>query len=336
MGDVFDALPDESRNKLRKRPQPQWIAPMLATLMEDDFSDPRWLFEHKLDGVRCLAFRRGRQLRLMSRNRKEMSGGYPEIVEAMLDQPADDFIVDGEIVAFDGPHTSFARLQGRMGLRDPRRARATGIDVYLHLFDLLYLSGHETTALPLIDRKDLLQRAIRFKEPVRYAEHVVGAGREYLAQACKEGWEGIIAKKIDAKYQPRRSRDWLKLKCINEQEFIVIGYTDPKGSRIGLGALLVGYYEDGHLRYAGKVGTGYSDQMLRDLRRRLALIEQESSSVHPRPPIRDAHWVQPKLVAQVAFSEWTRDGRLRHPRFLGLRADKPAKQVVREQPVRVE
>jgi bifunctional non-homologous end joining protein LigD len=332
MDKVFDVLPPATRRGLAEQPQPSWIEPMLATLTDRPFSDPGWLFERKLDGVRCLIFRHGESLRIMSRNRVDMTGGYPELVEAMACQSVRDFIVDGEIVAFDGPHTSFARLQARLGLRDPRRARATGVQVFLYLFDVLHLLGRDTTDLPLHERKRLLRAAIQFEEPVRYCEEVIGAGGNALARACREGWEGLIAKRMDGRYQPGRSRAWLKLKCVNEQEFIILGYTDPQGSRTGLGALLVGYHEDGGLRYAGKVGTGYNEQTLRDLREHLEQLEMPQAPVRPPPAVKNAHWVRPRLVAQVGFSQWTRDGRLRHPRFLGLRTDKPPEHVTRERP----
>jgi bifunctional non-homologous end joining protein LigD len=332
MDKVFDVLPPAMQKRLRRRPQPPWIEPMLATLTDRPFSSPGWLFERKLDGVRCLIFRNGASLKIMSRNRKDMTGGYPELAEAMSRQPALDFIVDGEIVAFEGSHTSFARLQARLGLRDPQRARATGVEVFLYLFDVLHLLGRDTRDLPLLERKKLLEAAVRFKDPVRYCEPIVGTGRDALAGACRDGWEGLIAKRMDSVYQPCLSRAWLKLKCVNEQEVIILGYTDPQGSRTGLGALLVGYHENGGLRYAGKVGTGYNERTLRDLREHLEQLELPQAPVRPPPAVNNAHWVRPQIVAQIGFSQWTRDGRLRHPRFLGLRSDKPARAVTRERP----
>jgi bifunctional non-homologous end joining protein LigD len=303
---------------------------MLATLTHDTFSDPAWLYERKLDGVRCLAFRAGERVRLLSRNRKPMNDTYPELVEALGKQACTDFIADGEIVAFEGNRTSFARLQQRLGVRDPDEARRTGVAVYLYLFDLLRLEGHDTTRLALHDRKRLLKRALSFGGHIRFTPHRVGAGEETLEEACRKGWEGLIAKRAASRYVHGRSREWLKLKCGNRQELVIGGYTDPKGSRVGFGALLVGYYEDGALRYAGKVGTGYDDAFLEAFGRRLADLERETCPFAREPRERGVHWVSPHFVGEVGFTEWTKDGRLRHPRFLGLREDKSPKQVTRE------
>ncbi len=303
---------------------------MLATLTHDTFSDPAWLYERKLDGVRCLAFRAGERVRLLSRNRKPMNDTYPELVEALGKQACTDFIADGEIVAFEGNRTSFSRLQQRLGVRDPDEARRTGVAVYLYLFDLLRLEGHDTTRLALHDRKRLLKRALSFGGHIRFTPHRVGAGEETLEEACRKGWEGLIAKRAASRYVHGRSREWLKLKCGNRQELVIGGYTDPKGSRVGFGALLVGYYEDGALRYAGKVGTGYDDAFLEAFGRRLADLERETCPFAREPREKGVHWVSPRLVGEVGFTEWTKDGRLRHPRFLGLREDKSPKQVTRE------
>lgn len=304
---------------------------MLATLTDEPFSDPDWVFERKLDGVRCLAFRDRSPVRLLSRNRKTLNDTYPELAEALERQPAQRFIVDGEIVAFKGRVSSFERLQGRLGLADPARARASGIPVFYYLFDLLWLDGYDTTGLPLRDRKRLLRAAIGFSGPIRYSEHRDGEGEKLYQEACARGLEGVIAKRAASLYVHRRSPDWLKFKCVAEQELVVGGWTDPEGARTGFGALLVGYYDDGALVYAGKVGTGYDDATLSQLGARLRrLTRAHSPFARGNPPSRATHWVQPTLVAQIGFTEWTRDGKLRHPRFLGLRDDKPARDVVRE------
>lgn len=306
---------------------------MLATLTDEPFSDDGWVFERKLDGVRCLAFRDGDEVRLRSRARNVLDHTYPELVDALLDQPVSRFVVDGEVVAFEGDRTSFARLQQRLGITDPARARRSPVAVFFYAFDLLHLEGHDTTSLPLRERKAFLRRAIEFEDPLRLSPHRNGDGRTFLEEACQRGWEGLIAKRADSRYVGKRSRDWLKLKCSARQEFVVGGFTDPEGARTGFGALLVGYYDGPDLVYAGKVGTGYSDALLRDLRRRLGDMETTTS-----PFVRDAirargvHWVRPELVAEVAFTEWTTDGKLRHPRFEGLRDDKPPADVVRESP----
>jgi DNA ligase D-like protein (predicted ligase) len=305
--------------------------PMQAKLTDRPFSDPAWVFERKLDGIRAAVRRERGEVTLTSRTGKPLTPAYPELVEALEAEPATEFAADGEIVAFDGSRTSFARLQGRMGIHDPRLARMSGIPVFLYLFDLLEFEGHDLTALPLRKRKGALRRAFSFHGPVRYTPHRNERGEELFAEACAKGWEGLIAKRADSPYRHGRSGDWLKLKCSFEQELVIGGFTPPGGSRQRFGALLVGYQEEGELRFAGKVGTGFSAATLADLGDRLEALEQ------PRPPFtrgtglpRVARWVKPELVGQFAFGEWTRDGKLRHPRYLGLREDKPAAEVVRE------
>jgi bifunctional non-homologous end joining protein LigD len=329
--DRFAALPERARRSLRPSPHPSWVQPMLATLTDRRFSDPGWLFERKLDGERCLAFRDGPAVRLLSRTRRSLGNTYPELVDALSVQDAGDFVVDGEIVAFDHGRTSFSRLQQRIGITDPGEARRSPVAVYFYLFDVLHLDGNDTTALALRDRKTLLRRALTFRAPLRFTAHRNGTGEAYLAHACANGWEGLVAKRADAPYVSRRSPDWLKLKCAAGQEFVVGGFTEPAGSRVGFGALLVGYYDDGDFVYAGKVGTGYSQATLHDLRRRLEALETtESPYTRGRIAARGVHWVRPELVVQVGFTEWTGDGKLRHPRYEGLRLDKPARDVTRE------
>jgi DNA ligase D-like protein (predicted ligase) len=334
MKDPFAPLSAEIRRKLRKRKHPEWIQPMLATLTDQPFSDPGWIYEPKLDGVRCLAFRDRDRVRLLSRNEKSQNATYPELVDAIAAQKARDFVVDGEVVAFRGGVTSFSRLQQRMKIADAGKARRSGVAVYYYLFDIVHLDGRDTTRLDLRDRKSLLERAIEFRDPLRFSAHRNAEGEAYLSEACRKGWEGLIAKRADSIYVKGRSRDWLKLKCVARQEFVVGGWTDPQGERVGLGALLVGVYDDGDLRYAGKVGTGYDDETLRDLGRRLSSIERKTSPFVDSDgiPRKGVHWASPKLVAEVGFTEWTSDGKLRHPRFLGLRRDKAAGDVVRERP----
>jgi bifunctional non-homologous end joining protein LigD len=329
--DALAALSDEIRDRLRRVEMPEWTEPMLATLTRDVFSDPDWIFERKLDGVRCLAFKSGSTVRLLSRNRKRMNDTWPELEQA-LERQSGSFVVDGEIVAFDGDRTSFSRLQARIGIRDADEARSVGVPVVLYLFDILHLSGQDTTDLPLRARKGLLKRALDWKDPLRYTPHRNERGQRLLAEACRKGWEGLIGKHADQPYSHGRSRQWLKLKCGHRQEFVIVGYTDPQGSRTGFGALLLGYHEDEQLRYAGKVGTGFDDDQLRELGRRLSRheVEEPPVSVERRPE--GAHWVRPRLVAEVGFTEWTRAGRLRHPRYLGLRTDKKPEEVVRERP----
>ena len=329
------AVPGEESGALAEEAVPRWTAPMLATLTHDTFSDPEWIYERKLDGERCLVFRDGGTPRILSRNRKELNATYPELVEAMGRVGAGRYVVDGEIVAFDGKHTSFARLQQRIGIRDAAEARQSPVAVHLYLFDLLHLDGRRVTGLAQRRRKQLLKDALRFDDPVRYLAHRNRHGERYHEQACRRGWEGLIAKDATARYAHGRSRRWLKFKCGNRQELVVAGFTEPKGSRKGFGALLLGYYEDGRLCYAGRVGTGFDDDLLESLRPRLDRLERESSPFDGGGPDGDVdgvHWLRPQLVAEVGFTEWTRDHRLRHPRFIGLRDDKRAKDVVRERP----
>ena len=304
---------------------------MLATLTEDRFSDPKWIFERKFDGIRLLAFRDGDTVRLRSRNQLPLESTYPEIVDALAAQGCSRFAIDGEVVAFDGRRTSFGRLQGRSGIHDAAAARASRIPVYYYVFDLLHLDGYDTTRLPLTWRKRLLRSALTFHDPLRLTAHRIGAGEQMYEQACRRGDEGVVAKRADASYAAGRSPNWLKFKCVRDQEFVVGGYTAPKGSRAVLGALLVGYYDGPDLVYAGKVGTGFTDKILQQLHGRLdSLARDQTPFTRGQPKERDARWVAPELVAQIGFTEWTREGKLRHPRFQGLRDDKAAADVVRE------
>jgi DNA ligase D-like protein (predicted ligase) len=314
--------------------QPGWMDPELATLTQDRFSDPEWIFERKLDGERCLAFRSGKGVRLMTRNQKEDTSTYPEITQALAAQKADDFIIDGEIVAFEGSQTRFARLQQRLGVRHPGPDLLAEVAVYFYIFDVLWADGRDLRPLPLRERKRILRDRLAFDDPLRFTEHKDTDGEAYFRQACASGWEGLIAKRADAPYHAGRSRDWLKFKCESGQEFVIGGFTDPQGSRTGFGALLLGYYDPGHqLVYAGKVGTGFTQRTLDSLHATLAGLEQDRPPFdRGRLPRSGVHWVEPRLVAEVGFSEWTTDGELRHPRFQGLRDDKDPADVVRETP----
>jgi DNA ligase D-like protein (predicted ligase) len=295
---------------------------MLATLTREPFSDEEWIFEPKLDGIRCLAFRKGRNINLYSRNRILLNTRYPELVRPLLKQRATEFIVDGEIVAIKKGISRFELLQKRMQAHVP---------VFYYLFDILYLEGHDLARLELRYRKELLRSAFSFQDPLRFSEHREKDGEAFFKQACIKGWEGIIGKRADAPYVHRRSPDWLKFKCENQQEFVIIGYTDPMGQRTGIGALLVGVYQKGKLLCAGKVGTGFDTRTLKDLEKKLSAIERSSPScIGDSLPRTRVHWVAPKFVAQVGFTEWTSGGKLRHPRFLGLRMDKKPSEVVRE------
>jgi bifunctional non-homologous end joining protein LigD len=287
----------------------EWIEPMAATLTDRRFTDPAWTFERKLDGIRMLAFKNGSDVRLRSRNQLPLEGSYPAVVDAIRALPVREAIFDGEATG----------AWGRQG------------DADYHVFDLLWLDGRDLTALPLEARRQALD-AIEFQPPVARVRELHDAAP--WIRACAQGWEGVVAKRRDSIYEHRRSPHWLKMKCEASQELVVGGFTDPRGARVGLGALLVGYFDRGDCCFAGKVGTGFDTPMLRDLRARLDRLEI------PAPPFtkgqglprKGAHWVRPELVVQVAFVEWTGHGKLRHPRFLGLRDDKAAADVIRERP----
>jgi DNA ligase D-like protein (predicted ligase) len=277
---LLDTLPAEQRRLLGKaRPGAELAArPMLATLSDRrDFAGEDWFFERKLDGVRVLAVRESGRVVLLSRTGRRLDDTYPEIVDALADQSCGDFTVDGEIVAFSHGRTDFARLQQRMGLTWRPDVEASGVAVTYYVFDLLRLDGRDTTGLPLRARKSLLRRALAFRSPLRMTPHRNAGGAELLAESCERGWEGLIAKRADRAYQPRRSTDWLKLKCSQGQEFVVGGFTEPEGSRVGIGSLLLGHYDGGRLRYAGKVGTGFGRRTLLALRERLDELRTSGS-----------------------------------------------------------
>jgi bifunctional non-homologous end joining protein LigD len=300
-------------------PAPTTASAMKAVLTQERFSDPEWIFERKLDGIRCIAIRDGGPVRLLSRNDLSLNGRYPGIVSTLEADPRKRFAVDGEVVAFEGAQTSFQRLGH------------PGASIFYYVFDLLWLDGEDVRGLPLRERKALLKDALSFDGHVRLNPYRNEAGEAMLAEACAKGWEGVIAKRAASVYTDKRSKDWLKLKCEQGQELVIGGYTAPRGTREEFGALLVGHFEpDGTLRYAGKVGTGFDRETLKDLGARLRALHRDDSPFADAPRYRDATWVEPELVAQLGFSEWTIAGRLRHPRFQGLRFDKPAREVVRE------
>ncbi|HEY1777573.1 MAG TPA: non-homologous end-joining DNA ligase [Solirubrobacteraceae bacterium] len=319
--DPFSGLSAAELKLLRPERLPRTVDAMKAVSTPERFSDDGWIFERKLDGIRCIATRDEQGARLSSRNNLSLNERFPEIAEAVASASELPFIIDGEVVAFDGAQTSFERLQ--------QRGRQS-VPVFLYVFDILHLDGRDTTRLPLHARKSLLRSALDFGGPLRFTVHRRRDGERLFRDACERGWEGLVAKRFDAPYTHGRSRDWLKFKCSAEQELVIGGYTAPRGSRSDLGALLLGHYEHGELRYAGKVGTGFTRETLRELAALLAPLRRAGSPFADEIRESGTTWVRPQLVAQVAFTEWTRDGRLRHPRFLGLRDDKPAREVVRE------
>jgi len=313
---------------------PAFTPPMLATLTTHVFSDADWVYEPKLDGQRSLLWRRGATVRLLTRNEKDRTSHYPDLVDAIVRDDTPPLIADGEIVAFDGDVTSFSKLQGRMQNARPNAANVASVPVYFYLFDLIWFDGYDLSGLPLVARKQVLAEAVTFADPIRYSEHLDEEGEAAFQAACAKGWEGLVAKRAASPYTHARSKDWLKFKCSNEQEFIVIGWTDPRGSREGLGALLVGYHDGGELRFGGKVGTGFNERELDRLSAKLRRLERRTSPLADTKGIamKGVHWVRPELVAEVGFAEWTPDGKLRHPRYLGLRDDKSPDQIVRERP----
>jgi bifunctional non-homologous end joining protein LigD len=281
---------------------PDWLEPMAATLTQDRFSGAEWSFERKFDGIRLLAYKRGKRVELFSRNHLPQT--MPGVAEAVGRLPVTDAILDGE-VAWDG-HSSY------------------------HVFDILWLNGRSVTDLPLEERRALL-RELPFAPPMRRVQLLTGEHPWKRAEA--EGWEGVIAKRRGSPYEHRRSKHWLKMKNEASQELVVGGFTDPRGSRVGLGALLVGYYDGDDFVFAGKLGTGFDTAMLKELRARFDQAELPASPFTKGtglPKLR-THWVKPQVVVQVAFTEWTRHGKLRHPRLIAIRRDKKAREVTREQ-----
>jgi len=281
---------------------PDWVEPMAATLTKERFTGPEWIFERKLDGIRVLAFRDGAEVRLLSRNRLPQE--MPQIARAVAGLPVRDVVLDGEVTWGGGK-------------------------VAYHVFDIMWLDGRDVMSLPLEARRGLLAD-LPLLAPLQRVESLEDS--KPWDRACAEGWEGVIAKRRGSVYEHRRSPHWLKMKCELGQELVVGGFTDPQGGRVGLGALLVGYFEDDEFVFAGKVGTGFDTKLLLDLRARLDGLEMPKTPFTKAvglPRLR-AHWVRPEIVVQVAFIEWTVHGKLRHSRLLGLRTDKDARDVVKE------
>jgi bifunctional non-homologous end joining protein LigD len=299
--------------------RPAFVVPMKAVLTAERPVGPEWVFERKLDGIRCLAVKDGGRTRLYSRNELSLNDRYASLAAALDADPADGFVIDGEAVAFVGGRDRFGGGEGG--------------ELFYYVFDVLHANGRDVRSLSLEERRSMLNGMLRWRGPLRITEQMTGDGAALLADACREGWEGLIAKRLGTPYVSTRSRDWLKLKCTRSQELVIGGFTAPRGSRTDLGALLVGHFEARRFRYACTVGTGFTRATLRDLSEQLAPLVRESSPFEPEKGVpRVATWVEPELVAQIAFMEWTSDGRLRHPSFLGLRFDKPAREVVREVP----
>lgn len=328
-------LPKELLNKCKKTSQPDFIPPMLATLTEDYFSSDDWIFEHKFDGVRCLVFKENGKVTLLSRNKNIMNTSYPEIAAVLTKQKADNFIIDGEIVALHGGISNFELLQSRINLKDLMsiKSKSKQVPIALCIFDLIYVDGYDIRHLPLLERKKLLKKLLRYNTTLLFSEHIFGNGVKFFRNACKAKWEGVMAKKADSEYVGKRSHYWLKFKCIMQQELVIGGYTTARGARSDFGALLVGYYKNGKLKYAGKVGTGYDHATLKLLGKKLRALKIDTCPfVDFDISSRDVHWVKPKLVAEFQFAQWTQGGKLRVGRYKGLRTDKSAKDVIKEIP----
>jgi bifunctional non-homologous end joining protein LigD len=310
------------------------IQPMLAALIKPQALPRGWIYEPKLDGVRVIVKRNGTAIHLLSRTGRRMDGSYPDVVSALGKALRADMLLDGELVAID-PETglsSFNRLQSRIHVLKPTPILIRHVPVQLWLFDCLRFKDTDIRALPWRERRKRLEQAVKVNDTICVTPVLTGTFRKLYDAACRSGAEGLIGKNASSRYESGRSGEWVKLKCLNEQEFVVLGWTDPKGSREEFGALLLGYYDQGVLRYAGRVGTGFDALALHRLKKLLLPMSAQRSALSDVSSIKtdDVHWVKPSLVVQVGFSEWTRDGILRHPRYVGIREDKKAREVVRE------
>jgi bifunctional non-homologous end joining protein LigD len=349
-GAVWQSKPRESVNSFKARirakisqPKPlpvKFIAPMKARLAESPPHGNDWIYEIKFDGFRALAFKNGKNVRLLSRNEKDFGGKFPEIVEAISTLKIDDAILDGEVVALDPKGISSFQLLQAFELGEKRPP------IFFYAFDLLRLKGKDLRSQSLVQRKAKLEKLLEMKSSlIRYSASLGEDGEELLKKAQKLGLEGLIGKRKESVYEPgRRSGAWIKLKLHHEQEFVIGGYTNPEGSRQHFGALLLGFYEKGNLKFCGKVGTGFNEKLLKSLNSQFQGIAQNKCPFSNLPEKRSGrfgagvtaaemkrcHWVEPKMVCQIKFSEWTRDEKLRQPVFLGLREDKEASEVIRE------
>lgn len=305
---------------------------MLATLTKEYFDYADWIYERKLDGIRCLLLKNGKKISLISRNAKELNATFPEICSQVSRLSDKNFIADGELVAFKGAVTSFSRIQDRLPIKNSPAEAPQSPKVFLYLFDLLYFDGYAIEEAPLLARKQLLRDGLSWGDPFRYSSYRRENGIKYLQSACAKGWEGLIAKDGKSKYTHGRSRDWQKFKCSNRQELVIGGFTEPEGDRAGFGALLVGFYKDGSFRYAGKVGTGFTDDFLLKWRKKLDGIQTEVSPFtdFSKNFSKNIHWVKPRYVGEFSFTEWTKNDRLRHPSFIGMRYDKDPTDITKE------
>jgi bifunctional non-homologous end joining protein LigD len=317
----------------RKAAMPAFIPPQLATLVKDPPQGDEWLHELKFDGYRMLCYLNRGEVRFWSRNHKDWTNRFPTLGKAVTRLPVTNAILDGEVVAMDASgKTSFQKLQQAIG-------KTGDAGFAFQIFDVLYVDGFLLTNTPLLDRKLFLAKLLAGetkRSPLRYSDHVAGNGRAFFKQACQFGIEGVVSKLAKSVYESTRSRNWLKVKCLRRQEFVIAGYTISDKGHPGFGSLILGVYDDGKLVYAGRAGTGFSIQQRLALRKKLDQLIQPTTpfAVKPKDPgLRRAVWTKPKLVGEVAFTEWTDDGSVRHPSFQGLREDKKPSEVIREEPV---
>ena len=322
----------------RKAAMPAFLAPQLATLVQTPPNGDAWLHELKFDGYRMLCHLNRGKSRFWSRNGKDWTEKFPNLAESLKTFPATTAILDGEVVVVDkAGRSSFQGLQQAMGRGGSAKAPAFVFEI----FDLVYLDGYSLVQSPLRERKALLEQLLasaKAKGPLRYSDHVEGDGAQFFKQACEYGIEGIISKLADSPYESTRNRNWQKTKCIKRQEFVIAGYTPSKKGFPGFGSLVLGVYDKGKLIYSGRVGTGFSIKQRLEIQKKLDRISHSTMpfATKPKDPgLRDARWAKPQLVAEVEFMEWTADGSIRHSSFQGLREDKKASEVVREEPASV-
>jgi bifunctional non-homologous end joining protein LigD len=315
----------------RRAKMPMSLRPQLATLVKEIPSNPGWLHEIKFDGYRIISFIQSGKLKLVSRNQLDWTRKLPTIVEALKNVPVESAILDGEVVVLNE--------KGVSDFQSMQQAFKKGSNAFVYfLFDLLYLNGYDLTLVSLIERKKYLASLLSDSESskLKYSDHIEGSGTAFYKNACRMALEGVVSKKMDSPYVPRRSREWAKVKCSRRQEFVIAGYSAPGGSRSHFGSLILGYNENGSLKYAGRVGTGFTETSLSDLSRRLSTLRRAKPPFNaplPRQERKNVQWVEPKLVAEVEFTEWTDEGSLRHPSFKGLREDKPPTSVRKEVPL---
>lgn len=316
----------------RKAKLPAFVSPQLATLVKEPPSGDKWLHELKFDGYRMLCRIDGGRVSFWSRNGKDWTGKFSNVVEAVKSLKVTTAIIDGEIIIVDAQgRSNFQKLQRAM-------AKAVTSGFAYQAFDLIYLDGFNLTKTPLKDRKDLLRDIFKSagrRNALHYSEHYQGNGDAFFKHACEYGIEGIVSKLADSPYESTRNRNWLKIKCGKQQEFVIVGYTPSSKGLPGFGSLVLGVYEKGKLTYAGRVGTGFTFKQRSDLKRQLDKLSRETSPlvVIPKDPgLRETHWAEPRMVAEVAFTEWTSDDSIRHPSFQGLREDKNPREVIREKP----